>query len=95
MFELAGDGAFTRAELAAEITRQSGTQIAWAQMSEAEFTALLVQAGLPEGFAAAVADADAQAGKGALFDESRTLSRLAGRPSGTLAQAVAEALARS
>jgi uncharacterized protein YbjT (DUF2867 family) len=63
VFELAGDGAFTRAELAAEITRQSGKQIAWAPMSEADFTALLVLAGLAEGFAAAIADADAQAAR--------------------------------
>lgn len=92
-YELAGDSAFTRAELAAEIARQSGKKVGFANMSAVDFTALLVQAGLPEGFAGVVADADAAAGKGALHDDSRTLSRLSGRPTETLAGAVARALA--
>jgi NAD(P)H dehydrogenase (quinone) len=91
--ELAGDVSFTRAELAAEIARQTGREIAFANMSETEFTALLVKAGLPEGFAAVVADADAAAGKGALFSDSTALSTLAGHPTKTLDAAVREALA--
>ena len=90
--ELAGDTGFTRAELAAEIGRQTGREIAFANMGEAEFAALLVKAGLPEGFAAVVADADAAAGKGALYSDSTALSTLAGHPTKTLEAAVREAL---
>ena len=92
-YELAGDTGFTRAELAAEIGRQTGREIAFANMGETEFTALLVKAGLPEGFAAVVADADAAAGKGALYSNSKTLSALAGHPTQTLEDAVRAALA--
>jgi len=48
--------------------------------------------GLPEGFANVLADSDAQAGKGALHDDSRTLSRLIGRPTTPMAETVAAAL---
>jgi NAD(P)H dehydrogenase (quinone) len=93
VYELAGDTSFTRAELAAEVARQSGKQVVYNDMPQAEYAALLIKVGLPEGFAAILADSDAGTAKGALFSNDRTLSRLAGRPTGTLAAAVATALA--
>ena len=51
-----------------------------------------VLGGLPEGFAQVLADSDAQAGKGALADDSRTLSRLIGRPTTSIADTIAAAL---
>ena len=38
---------------------------------------------------------DARAAEGALFDESRTLSRLIGRPTAPLGDVVAQALAKA
>lgn len=91
--ELAGDTAFTLAELAAEVARQTGRAIGYTDLPEAAYADLLRSFGLPAGFAAAVADADARANdSGALFDDSRTLSRLIGRPTTPLAASVTAAL---
>src|SRR5690606_17013477 len=86
--EPAGDTAFTLTELAAEIARQSGKPVRYQNMSEAEYRAALVQAGLPEPFAALLADSDAGVAKGALFDDGRALSRLIGRPTTPMSEVV-------
>lgn len=93
IYELAGDSAYTLAELAAEIGRQSGKNIGYVDLPEADYRAALLQAGLPEGLAALLADSDSGAGRGALFDDGRQLSRLIGRPTTPLATTVAAALA--
>lgn len=92
VYELAGDEAFTMAEFAAEVSRQVGKPVGYAAMPQAEYAVMLVGFGLPEGFATILADSDAQAGEGALFDDSHTLSRLIGRPTTPLAEAIAAAL---
>ena len=92
-YELAGDEAWTLAELAAELTRQSGRAIAWRHLPEAEYAAALTAAGLPAGVAAAVASWDTGAAQGALFEPGRELSRLIGRATTPLAASVAAALA--
>jgi NAD(P)H dehydrogenase (quinone) len=92
--ELAGDEGWTLAELAAEIGRQVGREIAYVDLPQAEYAAALKQAGVPGPFAELLADADAGAAKGALFDDSRTLSRLIGRPTTPLAASVAAAVRR-
>ena len=73
-YELAADDAWTLADLAAEISRQSGRDIPYVDLPEAEYAAALVKAGLPEGLAAAIAGWDAGAAQGALFDDGRALS---------------------
>jgi NAD(P)H dehydrogenase (quinone) len=95
VYELAGDTAFTLAELAAEISRQSGKKIGYVNMSEAEYKNVLVKAGLPEAAAALYADSDTGISKGALFDDGRQLSKLIGRPTTSLATAVAQAMKTS
>lgn len=92
-YELAGDTAHTMADLAAEVARQSGKPVAWVPMAEADYAKALEGFGLPAGFAAALADSDASAQKGALHDTSRTLSRLIGRPTTPFAETVRAALA--
>lgn len=92
VYELAGDSSFTLAELAAEYSRQSGKTLGYQNLSEAEFTALLVKVGLPEGFAAILADSETGASKGGLFDDGKQLSQLIGRPTTPLAEAVKAAL---
>lgn len=91
-YELAADDAWTLADLAAEISRQSGRDIPYVDLPEAEYAAALVKAGLPEGLAAAIAGWDAGAAQGALFDDGRALSRLIGRPTTPLADVVRAAL---
>ncbi|BDU73599.1 SDR family oxidoreductase [Mesoterricola silvestris] len=88
-YELAGDIPYTLTDLAAEIARQSGKPVAYQDLPEAEFKAVLVGAGLPEGLAALLADSDAGAAKGALLDEGRQLSRLLGRATTPMADSVA------
>lgn len=79
VYELAGDTSYTLAEFAAEIARQSGKPVAWNPLSQQDFAALLLKAGLPQGLAEMLADSDAGAAQGGLFDNSGTLSQLIGR----------------
>jgi NAD(P)H dehydrogenase (quinone) len=92
VYELAGDTSFTLTELAAEISRQTGKAIGYVNLPEAEYKKALLGAGLPEFVAELLADSDTGASKGGLFDESRQLSKLIGRPTTALATAVKAAL---
>lgn len=92
VYELAGDTAYTLRELAAELSRQSGKSVAYQNLPEAEFQAILLGAGLPGAIASLLAESDTGASKGGLFDETRTLSRLLGRPTTPMADSVAAAL---
>jgi len=92
-YELAGDEAYTLTELAAEISNQSGKTIPYSNLAEAEYAAILKSFGLPDGLAEMLADSDTGASKGGLFDDSKVLSKLIGRPTTLLAKVVADALA--
>jgi NAD(P)H dehydrogenase (quinone) len=91
-YELAADQAFTLAELAAEVSRQSGKRVVYNDLSEVAFTDVLTSAGLPADLAAVLADADAAASRGALFDDGGALGRLIGRPTTPMESIVATAL---
>jgi NAD(P)H dehydrogenase (quinone) len=93
VYELAGDDAYTRAELATELARQSGRPVAYQNLAEAEYAGALVQLGLPAPVAQVYADSETGASRGALFDGGRQLSALIGRPTTPLARTVAAALA--
>ncbi|EMK5831252.1 SDR family oxidoreductase [Citrobacter sedlakii] len=88
VYELAGDDAWTLSQLADELSQQSGKHIVYQNLSEADFAAALQGAGLPAGLADMLADSDIGASEGGLFDNSRTLSQLIGRPTTTLADSV-------
>ncbi len=88
VYELAGDSAWTLTQLAPELTKQSGKQVTYQNLSEADFAAALKSVGLPDGLADMLADSDVGASKGGLFDNSKTLSKLIGRPTTTLAESV-------
>lgn len=90
--ELAGDEAHSMAELAAEVSRVTGKTIGYASMPEGAYAAMLTGFGIPEAFAKVIADSDAQAAKGALFDDSHTLSRLIGRPTTPMSMTISAAL---
>lgn len=94
VYELAGDQSFTLTQYAAEVARQSGKAIVYKDLPEADFKAALVGAGVPEGFAALLADSDVGAAKGGLEDNGKQLSALIGRPTTTMAEAVKAALAK-
>jgi NAD(P)H dehydrogenase (quinone) len=91
-YELAGDDAWTLGDLAAEISRQTGRTIPFKNLPEAEYAAALAGFGLPGELAQAIAGWDTGASQDALFDDSRQLSQLIGRPTTPLSVAVADAL---
>ena len=93
VYELAGDHGWTLTELADEVSKQTGTPLRYQNLSEADFKAALLGAGLPEWLAAMLADSDTGASKGGLFDEQHQLSQLIGRPTETLSVSVKKALA--
>lgn len=92
IYELAGDEAYTLGELAGEIAQQSGKAVAYQNLPESEFKAALLGAGLPDGLATLLAESDVGAAQGGLFDDSRQLSQLIGRPTTPLAELVGRAL---
>lgn len=91
--ELAGDASYTLAELAAETARQAGKPLAYQDLPEAAYRDALLQAGLPAPVAELLADSDAGAAKGGLFDDGHALSGLIGRATTPMAQTVAATLA--
>lgn len=95
VYELAGDTAYTLAELAAEVSRRTGRQIGYTDLPQAEFRAVLVGAGLPGPVADLLADSDAGASRGGLFDEGHQLSALIGRPTTPLSALVEAALKKA
>lgn len=95
VYELAGDDSFTLADLAAEVSRQTGKNISYNNLPVQEYAALLNSIGLPEGLAQAIAGWDVGISKGDLFDNTHTLSKLIGRPTTTLGAVVKEALKAS
>lgn len=92
IYELAGDEAYTLTELAAEISKQSGKTIPYNNLTEAEYAGILKGFGLPDALAEMLADSDTGASKGGLFDDSRVLSTLIGRPTTPLAKVVVDAI---
>ncbi len=92
VYELAGDTAYTLAELTHYLSETTGNTIQYQNLPEAEFAKVLVGAGLPEGFANILADSDAGAAKGALFDSSHQLSQLIGRNSKPMTESLKASL---
>lgn len=95
VYELAGDESYTLSELAEEISRQVGGQggqpIRYQDMPQADYHEVLLQAGLPEAIANMLSDSDAGVAQGGLFDDSRQLSALIGRPTTPLSVMVMQA----
>lgn len=91
-YELSGDKAYTLAELAAEISQQTGKEIGYVNLPEADYASALEQAGLPAPLAHMLADSDTGASQGGLYDNSQTLSGLISRPTTPIAESVREAL---
>lgn len=90
--ELAGDEGFTLSDLAAEVSRQTGKALPYNDLPAGVYQGILESIGLPTGFAQLLVDVDQKAAAGWLEEHSRTLSRLLGRPTSRMDQAVAAAL---
>jgi NAD(P)H dehydrogenase (quinone) len=82
--ELAGDEAWPMADLAQAISEVVGRPIALRQASPAEYRAFLLPGGTPEPIADVLLTIETSIAPEALFDDSRTLSRLSGRPTTSL-----------
>jgi len=91
-YELGGDVAWSFAEYAAELSRQTGREIAYNSVPGEALVGILTGAGLPEHFAQILAGVDASIEKGELVVSTGDLSRLAGRPTTPLAEAITTAL---
>ncbi|MGW5231314.1 SDR family oxidoreductase [Streptomyces nodosus] len=91
-YELGGDTAWGFAEYAAELSRQTGGEIAYNAVSVEDLTGILTGAGLPAPLAAILAGVDASVEKGELAVTTGDLSRLTGRATTPLAESIALAL---
>ncbi len=90
-YELGGS-AFTLGELAATVARVSGSDVVYRDLPVEDYAAALVGAGLPDGYAHALADSDRGIAAGALFTDTGDLERLIGRPTTSLEDAVRASL---
>jgi len=95
VYELAGDHAFTMAELAAEVSQQTGKALSYADLPAEKYREVLLGAGLPGPVADLYVDADLNIAKGELDDRSGDLARLIGRKTTSLADAVRAGLSRT
>jgi NAD(P)H dehydrogenase (quinone) len=80
VYELGGGESLTYAELAQAISEAAGKPVHYGNLPEADYAAALIQAGLPEAYAEALADADAGIARGVLDVRSGDLEKLLGRP---------------
>jgi NAD(P)H dehydrogenase (quinone) len=92
VYELAGDHPFPMAELAAEVSRQVGRTIVYADLPPEQYKVTLTGAAVPGPYADLFFNSDLGIVKGELDDASGDLRRLIGRPTTPLADAVAVAL---
>jgi NAD(P)H dehydrogenase (quinone) len=91
-YELGSDEPFTLAQLAAEISAQSGNEVRYIDLPEGQYAKALAEHGVPELMAEMIAETDAAAAHGALHTASGDLTALTGRPATTLSAAVGAAL---
>src|SRR5690554_3513794 len=91
-YELAGDEAYTLKDFAAELSRQTGKDILYNNLAEEEYAGILKSVGLPEDLAQAIASWDISASKDDLFNDSKALSELIGRPTTPFTDTVKKAL---
>ena len=91
-YELGSDEPFTLAQLAAEVSAQSGREVRYLDLPEEHYAKALKEHGVPGLMADMVAETDAAAAHGTLYTASGDLTALTGRPAATLSAAVGAAL---
>jgi NAD(P)H dehydrogenase (quinone) len=91
-YELNGDANWSLTEYAAELSKQSGKDVAYNNVPAATHRQILVGAGMPEGLAPIFVDVDNAIERGRLAGRGNDLSRLIGRPTTPIADSIAAAL---
>ncbi|WP_328502719.1 SDR family oxidoreductase [Streptomyces sp. NBC_00457] len=92
-YELSGDTAWSYAEYAAELSKQTGKEIVYQNVPAEAYQGILTgAAGLPEPLAATLVDVDKAVERGRLAGTSGQLSKLIGRPTTPIAESIAAAL---
>ena len=91
-YELNGDTAWTLTEYAAELSKQSGKDVAYNNVPAETHVGVLTGAGLPEPLARIFVDVDNAIERGRLAGRGSDLTRLIGRPTTPLPNAIATAL---
>lgn len=91
-YELTGDSAFSRGDYAEVISKITDTTVSFQNLPEETYKSTLIELGLPDNLAGALADAEAKAAKGALESVSKDLSSLIGHPTTTIEDSIKEAL---
>lgn len=88
VLELAGDESYTLNDLATEVSKQLGKEITHKNLPESEYAEILINSGLPRELAKSLASFDYCASKDELFDGDKVLSKILGRPTTSLREAV-------
>ncbi len=91
-YELNGNTAWTLTEYAAELSKQSGKDVAYNNVPAETHVGVLTSAGLPEPLARIFVDVDNAIERGRLAGRGSDLTRLIGRPTTPLPDAIATAL---
>jgi len=92
VYELAGDADWSFPELAAELTRATGSQVSYQNVPAGQHHEILVGAGVPAGFADVLVGYDRGIAGGQLAGGAGALRTLIGRPTTPLAETVAAIL---
>ncbi|ARD29369.1 NAD(P)-dependent oxidoreductase [Acinetobacter lactucae] len=92
VYELAGDTSYTLDDVARWTSEISKKEVIYQDLSEEEYKALLIQVGLPEGFASILANSDEGVSKDALYSDSKDLHQLIGRATTTMQETIKEFL---
>lgn len=91
-YELSGDDAWSLAEYAAEVARQSGKDVVYKAVTPEQNLEVLTGAGLPRPFAEILVGVDTAIEQGLLARRNGDLARLIGRPTTPVSDAIAAAL---
>ncbi|MFF5075449.1 SDR family oxidoreductase [Actinoplanes sp. NPDC000266] len=91
-YDLTGDTAWSLPELAEQVTALTGRRVTYAALPPEQYRRILTGAGLPAPAVDLIVDADVQIAQGALAGVTGDLRSLLGRPTTSLAAAVAQAL---
>jgi NAD(P)H dehydrogenase (quinone) len=91
-YELNGDMTWTLTDYAAELSKQSGQNVAYNNLSPEDLTQVLTAAGIPAPFVPVLVGVDDAIKRGLLAGRGSDLSRLIGRPTTPIADTIAAAL---
>lgn len=88
VYELGGDQPFTLDDLAGAVAEVAGKPVTYRDLPAEEYAKVLIGAGLPEGYAAILADSDLGIARGELLVTTGDLRKLIGRDTTPLREAV-------